>query len=39
MIFFLICRIIRLAYVTLRAAAGFLIVSHGVYRWVENQRR
>lgn len=37
-LFFLICRIIRLAYVTLRAAAGFLIVTHGVHRWVLNHR-
>jgi hypothetical protein len=36
--FFLLSRIIRIAYVTLRAAAGFLIVSHGIVRWVNNHR-
>ena len=30
-LFFLACRIIRLAYVTLRAAAGIMIVSHPVW--------
>lgn len=38
MIFFLICRALRVAYFALRAAAGILILSHGIYRWVENRR-
>jgi len=36
--FFLISRIIRIAYITLRAAAGILIVGHGVHRWVQTHR-
>ena len=35
-LFFLIARVIRTAYRALRAAAGIMIVSHGVYRWIEN---
>lgn len=34
MFFFLIARMIRIAYITLRAAAGILILGHGVVRWV-----
>lgn len=37
-LFFLIARVIRVAYRALRAAAGIMIVSHGVYRWVQNKR-
>jgi hypothetical protein len=37
-LFFLISKIIRIAYVTLRAAAGFLIVTHGMVRWIKNHR-
>ena len=37
-LFFLACRIIRLAYVTLRAAAGIMIVSHGVHQWVKKHK-
>lgn len=37
-LFFLVSKIIRIAYVTLRAAAGFLIVTHGMVRWVKNHR-
>ena len=37
-LFFLICRVLRVTYVTLRAAVGILIVSHGVHRWVLNHR-
>jgi hypothetical protein len=37
-LFFLIARAIRIAYITLRAAAGILILSHGVSRWVQVHR-
>lgn len=37
-LFFLIARAIRIAYVTLRAAAGILILGHGVTRWVALHR-
>lgn len=33
MFLFMIARAIRIAYITLRAAAGILIVSHGIVRW------
>jgi hypothetical protein len=37
-LFFLIARAIRIAYITLRAAAGIMILGHGIYRWVQNHR-
>ncbi|MDM0116937.1 hypothetical protein QTI66_32945 [Variovorax sp. J22R133] len=33
---FLIARAVHIAYKALRAAAGILILSQGVYRWVKN---
>lgn len=35
-LFFLIARCVRIAYKALRATAGILVLSHGVYRWVKN---
>lgn len=37
--FFLAVRVLRAAFIALRAAAGILIIGHGVYRWVQNQQR
>jgi len=37
--FFTIVRVLRAAFLALRAAAGMLIIGHGVYRWSKNQRR
>ena len=34
--FFLIARVVRAAYKGLRAAAGILILSHGIFRWLKN---
>jgi hypothetical protein len=34
--FFLIARVVRAAYKGLRAAAGILILTHGVFRWLKN---
>jgi hypothetical protein len=40
MIFFLtFARIVRIAYITLRAAAGILILSHGINRWAQAKLR
>ena len=35
--FFTIVRVLRAAFVALRAAAGMLIIGHGVYRWTKNR--
>lgn len=35
----LIARILRTAFTALRAAVGILIIGHGTYRWIQNQRR
>lgn len=35
---FTIARILRTAFLALRAAAGILIIGHGVYRWTKNKR-
>lgn len=37
-LFFMIARAVRAAYKMLRAAAGIILVSHGMYRWVQNKR-
>lgn len=37
--FFLAVRVLRAAFIALRAVAGILIIGHGVYRWTQNQRR
>jgi len=36
-LFFLIARTIRTGYKALRAAAGILIVTHAIYKWVRNK--
>lgn len=38
MIFFAIFKAIRLLYLTLRAAAGIMILGHGMHIWVQNKR-
>ena len=38
MFFFSIARAIRIAFITLRAIAGILILGHGMNRWVKNHR-
>lgn len=38
-LFFLIARVVRTAYKCLRAAAGIMILGHGVYRWLKNHER
>jgi len=35
---FAAAKLLRIVLVTLRAAAGILIVGHGTYRWVKNRR-
>ena len=35
---FLAARLLRVAFMALRAAAGILILGHGTYRWAQNQR-
>jgi len=37
MTLFLLFKAIRLAYLTLRAAAGILILSHGISVWTKNK--
>lgn len=37
--FFLIARIIRTSYKSLRAAVGIMIVAHGTYQWIQQKRR
>ncbi len=36
--FFALMKAIRLAYLTLRAAAGILILGHGIQVWVKNKQ-
>lgn len=38
-LFFLVARAVRVAYKALRAAAGILILGHGVFRWLKNRER
>jgi hypothetical protein len=35
--FFLVVRALRAAFIALRAAAGMLIIGHGVYKWSQNR--
>lgn len=37
--FFTIVRVLRAAFLALRAAAGMLIIGHGVYRWSKNLQK
>ncbi len=38
MIFFMLMKAIRIAYLTLRAAAGIMILGHGMHIWVKNKQ-
>ena len=34
----LLARVLRTAFIALRAAAGILIIGHGTYVWAQNRR-
>ena len=35
--FFLFARVLRTAFVALRAVAGIMILGHGTYKWASNR--